>query len=203
MRKQNPKVMITQNYNCEEPDKHYHNANPDCVYYANHKLMVIPGNGFAYEDEYENYERIVVKVAELVECLPGVYTRTLDSEVEFADIHQDADRCGLCEQNSALYDKRPYAKFCGVAFYLNSLNNFVKTCRIGESRTYSRFSPMAASQEDITTNPRRPSTNDTTWDAFGREINVTYFWGDHDSSDFEDLDAVKFEFADNEKEVAK
>ena len=204
MRNPNPKIMITQDLNCEDPGNFYPNANPDCVYYVNQRLMVLPGYGYASEDHVENSPRLTVNVAEFIECLPGVYTRVLKTEIEFDNdmfaYRSNADY-DLTESTRALFDKDPYGKFCGMAFYLNSLNNYVQTSHDGKPRTYSRLSPL-----DRSATPPHPdeiTSVEEDWDALGRTIKVTSTWESKKTiGDFRWLNAVKFEVVGGE-EVAK
>lgn len=205
--KSNPKIMITQELNLEAPGEYFPNANPDCVYYANQRLMVIPGYSIVADDDIGNYDRLVVAVAELVECLPDVYTRTISTKVEFDEELRMRDWYGLDEVTNSLFEKNPYGSFCGIAFYLNSRNNYVQTCGDGKPRLYSRFEPLNKSVSENDFDKSRVEI-ETLKDPLGREIKRTLYYHEWRMVagsrvfDWEYLDAVKFEVVGGE-EVAK
>lgn len=109
------KIQLASHSNAFPFDLHV-NRNPECVYYANHRLKLMPDATWVnYEGEDSLDEHSAIEIAELVECLPGVYTRTLKMAID----ERDTDLTDMCVTCRAL------DLFNGIAAYLNVWNEFV------------------------------------------------------------------------------
>ncbi len=93
------------------------NRNPDCIYYSNQRVCISPEAQWSYAKDNDGLcEHSALTVAELIECLPGVYTRTLKTSVDERGT-DDMDKC---------VDFGATKRFAVVAAYLNAWNDFVK-----------------------------------------------------------------------------
>lgn len=110
------KVQITCADSGFTPDINI-NRNSDCIYYVNQRICLSPEAKWSFEKDNDGLlEHSAFQVAELIECLPGVYTRTLKTAI---------DECGADPVDMAV-NWGAERLFTVIAAYLNAWNDFVK-----------------------------------------------------------------------------
>lgn len=193
MRMHTPIISLVFDHNHEPHRCFCQNDNANCIYYVNHRLMKMPGYIGANDYGWHEQKNTILEVAELVECLPGVYTRVLKTALDTSkDLADKADLdLGIVDPLS--YRDPAYEWLCGIAFLFNSWNAFRLT---GETRIYSRDEPQESRAPENCCDIAKISL----YDSHGREAVATAYGMKHED-DFDSLIAVAFNYASEGKEA--
>ena len=170
------------------------NRNPDCIYYSNQRVCLSPEAQWSYERDNNGLcEHSVFTIAELIECLPGVYTRTLKTAVDEIGTEDGVDMGVHCFATQL---------FTTIAAYMNAWNDFVKEHlqdhdgATGLPKHYDVMYGKYIVGEELAKFRKRYSRVRTTVDELpdGRRVKVQFFY--YSCRDDEKKDYVNFDYGD-------